>query len=334
MMSTKKELAKKLASVLDKSTTAILKEYKKDQIIRRLEKAHKKGLISKHVYLETPKRKRSKRMSNYSSGSRGSSKKEGVYVVKLTKDELARELAKIRPESKSVLVKKYSRDQLERRLKDAQKKGKIPKHVYLSTPKKSPKRESSRSKSSGSKSRRKSTRVSRVPCKSYQIRNENGRCVNKPCKEGKIRDKLTKKCRSKKNPIDNLKKVSSKKVSSKKVSSKKVSSKKVSSKKVSSKYRRKSRVPCKSYQIRNENGRCVNKPCKEGKIRDKLTKKCRSKKNPIDNLKKVSSKKVSSKKVSSKKVSSKKVSSKKGSSKKVSSKKVSSKKGSSKKSLS
>ena len=34
----------------------------------------------------------------------------------------------------------------------------------------------------------------------------------------------------------------------------------------------------KSYQMRNDNGRCVNKPCKDGKIRDKITKNCRSKK--------------------------------------------------------
>ena len=42
-------------------------------------------------------------------------------------------------------------------------------------------------------------RILKKKCsKSYQYRKENGRCVNKLCKEGLIRDKITKKCRVKK----------------------------------------------------------------------------------------------------------------------------------------
>jgi hypothetical protein len=60
----------------------------------------------------------------------------------------------------------------------------------------------------------------------------------------------------------------------KRVSRKRVSRKRVSRKRVSRK-----RVSCKSYQKRNENGRCINKECKDDKIRDRITKKCRNKKN-------------------------------------------------------
>jgi hypothetical protein len=74
------------------------------------------------------------------------------------------------------------------------------------------------------------------------------------------------------------KRVSRKRVSRKRVSRKRVSRKRVSRKRVSRK-RSTSKVSCKSYQKRNENGRCVNKECKDGKIRDRITKKCRNKKN-------------------------------------------------------
>jgi hypothetical protein len=288
-MHTKNDLAKKLAKVTNKSATSIIREFKKDEIEILLEDAHKKGLIGKHVYIGTPIKSRSRSRSRSRSGSSSSGKSnerrsygEG-YVVNLTKDELAIYLAQIRPESKSALIKKYSRDQLQRRVSAAQKQGKLSKHVLFGTPskkspskkssskspsKKSPSKKSSSkspskkssskspSKKSRSKSRSKSpskkSRRSQEPCKSYQTRNERGRCVNKPCKDGEIRDRVTKECRSKKGALKSSRK---------------------------SRSIRKSRVDCKSYQTRNERGRCVNKPCKDGKIRDKVTNKCRKKKN-------------------------------------------------------
>ena len=59
-----------------------------------------------------------------------------------------------------------------------------------------------RSKTASRKRRSKTVsrkRILKKKCsKSYQYRKENGRCVNKLCKEGLIRDKITKKCRVKK----------------------------------------------------------------------------------------------------------------------------------------
>jgi hypothetical protein len=75
------------------------------------------------------------------------------------------------------------------------------------------------------------------------------------------------------------KRVSRKRVSRKRVSRKRVSRKRVSRKRVSRKRVSRKRVSCKSYQKRNENGRCINKECKDDKIRDRITKKCRNKKN-------------------------------------------------------
>ena len=255
MMSTKKELAKKLATISDKSTTTIIKEYKKDQIIKKLEKAHKKGLIGKHVYIKTPKKSSQRKSISHSSGEYNH--KDG-YTLELTKEELAIQLAKIRPESKTSLIKKYTKDQLHKYVIDAQKKGTLTKHhIYFSTPTKKKSTSKSRSKST-SKSRSKS----RSTCKSYQTRNEKGRCVNKPCKDGQIRDRVTKECRSKKTHSIRV-----------------------------SRSRKKSAVSCKSYQTRNEKGRCVNKPCKDGQIRDRVTKECRKKKESLDKLKHKSTKK-------------------------------------------
>jgi hypothetical protein len=75
------------------------------------------------------------------------------------------------------------------------------------------------------------------------------------------------------------KRKSRKRSPSKRRSRKRSPSKRRSRKRSPSKRRSTSKVGCKSYQKRNENGRCVNNECKDGKIRDRITKKCRHKKN-------------------------------------------------------
>jgi hypothetical protein len=151
----------------------------------------------------------------------------------------------------------------------------------------SPKRRRSSTKTSKvSRKRRSSTKRSKVSrrrvstkCpKSYQHKNDKGRCVNKPCNEGKVRDKITKKCR----------RVSAK---TSKASRRRKPSKRVSkTSKVSRKRRSSSKCP-KSYQYKNDKGRCVNKPCAEGEVRDKTTKECREKKSSSPKRRRSSAKK-------------------------------------------
>jgi hypothetical protein len=98
---------------------------------------------------------------------------------------------------KKSVYNSLSKEELKQRMKAVAKEHCMSEHgtnLWLRTP---PKCSGSR-RTSRRRSRKKSSKTKK-PCKSYQRRNENGRCANKPCKEGKIRDKVSKKCRKKKN---------------------------------------------------------------------------------------------------------------------------------------
>ena len=113
-----------------------------------------------------------------------------------TKKSYVDELARLTGRTKSY-YNSWSKHELKQRLYATEEEHWSPKHgkhVWLSTP---PKRRKSR-KRSRKRSRKKRSKK-KVPCKTHQERNERGRCVNKPCKPGKIRDKVTKRCRKKKN---------------------------------------------------------------------------------------------------------------------------------------
>ena len=165
--------------------------------------------------------------------------------------------------------------------------------------------------------RRKSKKSSKDCPKPYQYKNDKGRCVNKPCAEGEVRDKTTKECREKKSSSPRRRRSSTK--------TSKVSRKRRSSTKTSKVSRRTVSTKCpKSYQHKNDKGRCVNKPCNEGKVRDKITKKCRSsspKRRVSAKTSKASRRRKPSKRVSSPKTS--KASRRRKSSKRVSSPKTS-----------
>ena len=206
----------------------------------------KKDKINESLNMETP-----------FSGALGSTGKDD-YIFRLTPTKGSRKTSRSKRQSR-----KSSRSRRTTRSRSQSRKSSRSRRTARS--RRQPRRTS------------RSRRTARVQCKSYQERNESGRCINKKCKEGQIRDRETKKCRNKKNPLNNLKK-------SKKKSLRTARSRSQTRK--SSRSRRTARVPCKSYQERNESGRCINKKCKEGKIRDSETKKCRNKKNPLNNLKK------------------------------------------------
>ena len=213
---TKKELADKLSKVVDKSATAILRDYNIDEIKEEL---HKRGLMNKRVKLGTPV-----------SGASGHSKKGG-YKVRTQKkrsrsvsrrrsrsrrSSSSRRVSRRRSRSRRVPCKSYQKRNANGRCVNKEcgpgkirdsvtHKCRIKKNTSRrKSRRRSRSRASSRSKSRRRsrsprrKSRRRSGGKSRVPCKSYQERNANGRCVNKECGPGQVRDVKTKMCRPKK----------------------------------------------------------------------------------------------------------------------------------------
>jgi hypothetical protein len=150
------------------------KDWEKRALMQRLEELHDSGtrpLRGKVVKIKYPRQ-------STRSRSRGLTKKDLI-------DDIVRYTG--RPK---VIYNKWEKEAIEQRLYALKDSGARPlrgKVVKLGTP-----RRKSRSRRSRSKS------TTKVQCKSYQVRNERGRCVNKPCKPGRIRDRETKKCRKKK----------------------------------------------------------------------------------------------------------------------------------------
>lgn len=181
---TKEMLAVELSRYTGLSKSHYIKNMKKDQIEASLEEVHRQGLHpkkGKHVYIGTPKKLRSRRRSRRSTPVRGPTKKDLI-------DEVVRHTG--RPKAR---YKDWEKEALLQRLEALRDSGARPlkgKVVKLGTPLRKKSRRRSRKRRSSSKAK--------VQCKSYQVRNSNGRCVNKPCKNGKIRDRKTKKCRKKK----------------------------------------------------------------------------------------------------------------------------------------
>ena len=121
------------------------------------------------------------------ASKRSKSMKRSESSNGLLKKDLVDELSKLTGQTKK-FYNSWSKDELIQRLEAA-------KDENWNSEKSAPKRMSRPSRRSSRRSRR--TAGSKSPCKPYQNR-VNGRCVNKPCKEGKIRDRITKRCRNKK----------------------------------------------------------------------------------------------------------------------------------------
>ena len=229
---TKKELADKLSKVVDKSATAILRDYNIDEIKEEL---HKRGLMNKRVKLGTPvsgasghskkggykvrtQKKRSRSVSRRRSRSRRSSSSRRVSRrrSRSRRSSSSRRVSRRRSRSRRVPCKSYQKRNANGRCVNKEcgpgkirdsvtHKCRIKKNTSRrKSRRRSRSRASSRSKSRRRsrsprrKSRRRSGGKSRVPCKSYQERNANGRCVNKECGPGQVRDVKTKMCRPKK----------------------------------------------------------------------------------------------------------------------------------------
>ena len=181
-------LAEELSGYTGLSKSHYIKNMKKDQIESALEEVHRQGLHlkkGKHVYFGTPKRRssklRSRTTSRHSTPVKGPTKKDLI-------DEVVRYTG--RPKAR---YKDWEKEALMQRLEALHDSGARPlkeKVVKMATPIHKKSRRLSR--------RRRSRSKAKVKCKSYQVRNSSGRCVNKPCKNGKIRDRKTKKCRKKK----------------------------------------------------------------------------------------------------------------------------------------
>lgn len=189
---TKAMLAEELSRYTGLSKSHYIKSMKKDQIEAALEEVHRQGLRpkkGKHVYFGTPKRRSSKLRSRRGSKIRS---RRSTPVKVPTKKDLIDEVVRYtgRPKAR---YKDWEKVALMQRLEALRDSGARPlkgKVVKLGTP--------IRKKSIRRSRRRRSSSKAKVQCKSYQVRNSRGRCVNKPCKNGKIRDRKTKKCRNKK----------------------------------------------------------------------------------------------------------------------------------------